>query len=496
MPEARQAGHDAAQRLAQTLYDLGIEALSGGRPASASHALDAALNLGSRIPKLRYNLALALSRSGQSDLAADVFSQAQSDGPRDREGDGFSLRNMYACEGLSLRDYQRAAEDWSAHHASARTSPNPRPVQSGSKPLRVGLLSGRFHRHAVGFLTLSALEQVQSNQTQLHFFSNSRESDDYTERFKNIAATWHDIAELDDDAAATLIAQENLDLLIDMGGHSAGGRPGVILQRPAPVQAKWVGGQHGATGFPTMDYFISDSVETLTTHEEFFHESVVRLPASYACYTPPPDAPEVNALPAFERGYITFGCFNNIAKITPATLGVWSTILSDVAGSKLLLKHAALDEAETRDRLRAEFAAYSVHTDQLTLMAPTDHGTHLKAYSEIDVSLDPFPWNGCVTTCESLWMGVPVLTLPGEAFCHRHSASFLTSAGLEDWIATDRDDYVERAHLAAKDLSKLSALRKGLRPHLAESPLCDSLKFGADLELLMRSIVRSDQAYV
>lgn len=151
VPEARQAGHDAAQLLAQTLYDLGVEAVGRGRPAWAAHALDAALNLGSRIPKLRYNLALALSRGGQSDLAADIFSRAQSEGPRDREGDSFALRNMYACEGLSLRDYQLAAEDWRGHHGSVRTSPETHPDQSDIKPLRVGLLSGRFHRHAVGF---------------------------------------------------------------------------------------------------------------------------------------------------------------------------------------------------------------------------------------------------------------------------------------------------------------------------------------------------------
>lgn len=198
-------------------------------------------------------------------------------------------------------------------------------------------------------------------------------------------------------------------------------------------------------------------------------------------------------LPWTKNGYITYGCFNNIAKLSDGTLSAWAKILSAVPDSRIVLKHFALGEPETRDRVAAQFLALGVSSSRIDLRAPSNHTSHLESYGDIDIALDSFPWSGCVTTCESLWMGVPVLTLPGLAFCHRHSASFLNAAGLNDWIAGNQEDYVSKAVSFAQNPNALIPLRLELRSRVAASPLCDAQQFAQDFESLLFAMV-SDKA--
>jgi protein O-GlcNAc transferase len=488
VPAARAAGEGAVQDLAKNLAEIGMECLESECPARAAQALSAADSLGYAAPYFLYNLALAYGRSGESAASVEAFRKAQTQGPRDAQADGYALRQLHALDHVTLSELRTAAEEWAALYApdcEVRTS-------SGMHtPLRIGLVSGRFQRHAVGFLTLGVLEALDSARFSLLMFDNGKHEDDYTNRFKAIASAWIRISELDDDAAADAVRAQKIDVLIDLGGHSDGGRMGLFARRPAPVQVKWAGGQHGTTGLKAMDYFISDAVETPTGDDEYFVETVIRMPDSYACYTPPPDAPGVNSLPAATRGVVTFGSFNNIAKIGPRTVAAWARILQALPDSCLVLKHSALSEAETRNRLEADFAAYGIVPSRLALRTPTGHTAHLAAYHDIDIALDPFPWSGCVTTCESLWMGVPVLTLPGIAFCHRHSASFLRCAGLDEWIAADEDDYVEKAIGYANQLESVAALRVSLRDRVRRSPLCDAPRFARRFDDTLISIVQA-----
>ncbi len=182
---------------------------------------------------------------------------------------------------------------------------------------------------------------------------------------------------------------------------------------------------------------------------------------------------------------ITFGSFNNIAKISDNTLDAWAKILKTIPDSRLVLKHFALSEERTCDRIKAVFPARAISSNRLDLRAPTEQAAHLRAYHDIDIALDPFPWSGCVTTCGALWMGVPVLTLPGVAFCHRHSASFLTTVGLTDWIAGDVDDYVAKVIDFASRCDELAGLRLSLRDRVKNSPLCDAPRFTRDFENML-----------
>ena len=489
VPSALDQGPESKAALSRALYQAGLEQLGTGFPAQAALALSDAAQLGDDTPGLDYNLALAYSRSGQAQLAHRCFESAQTGPVKDREGDGYHLRNAYALESLSLDEYYQMAGRWADRYVT-KIKPYHDETQSPEKrALRVGLLSARFCRHAVGYLTLAGLESMNPEKVKFFLFANDSPNDDYTERFKRLAAAWNDTKDLDNEAVATLIRSHQIDILIDMAGHSVGGRMAVMARKPAPILAKWAGGQHGTTGLSAIDYFITDPVETPADHAPHFFETPIRLPNTYACYTPPPDAPLVHTLPWTKNGYITFGCFNNIAKISDGTFSTWAKILSAVPNSRLVLKHFALRESETRDRIAAQLLAFGVPPDRVDFRLPTSHASHLEAYGDIDIALDSFPWSGCVTTCESLWMGVPVLTLPGIAFCHRHSASFLSAVGLNDWIAENRDDYVSKAIAIARNPKTLVPLRLDLRARVAASPLCDAKQFARDFENLLFAMV-------
>jgi predicted O-linked N-acetylglucosamine transferase (SPINDLY family) len=236
-----------------------------------------------------------------------------------------------------------------------------------------------------------------------------------------------------------------------------------------------------------MDWIICDQREIPPELEKFYTERPLHLPDGYVCYAPPPDAPDVAPLPALKNGHVTFGCFNNLSKITPVTVATWARVLHRLPTARLILKAPQLDEPENRQDIRERFAAHEIGDDRLQLRGASPHRSLLVEYGDIDIVLDPMPYNGGLTTCEALWMGVPTITLPGEIFASRHSLSHLTNVGLVDWVARDVDDYLMLAEHKAADLDSLSCMRAGLREQVKRSPLCDARRFGVNLGIALRS---------
>jgi len=230
-----------------------------------------------------------------------------------------------------------------------------------------------------------------------------------------------------------------------------------------------------------MDWFISDRWETPDGFEPFYSERLLRLPDGYVCYSAPPDAPDVSPLPAAERGHVTFGCFNNLAKITPPTVAAWAEVLRRVPAARLVLKTHQFTDPLTAASMQEAFVAHGIAPGRVETRGSSSHRSQLAQHADIDIVLDPFPYSGGLTTCEALWMGVPVVTVPGETFASRHSASHLTNVGLGDWVAADVAGYVEIAVARAADLPALARLRAGLRPRMRASPLCDARHFAAHL---------------
>jgi predicted O-linked N-acetylglucosamine transferase (SPINDLY family) len=238
-----------------------------------------------------------------------------------------------------------------------------------------------------------------------------------------------------------------------------------------------------------MDYLIADHHLIPEESERYYCEKVLRMPDGYVCYEPTESASPVGSLPLSENGFVTFGSFNNLSKLNSSVISIWAKILLRLPESRLILKYRGLGDESVRRRFHDEFAASGVDPQRIELHPPSSYADYLSTYHRVDLALDPFPFNGGATTCEALWMGVPVITCPGETFASRHSLSHLTNVGLAETIAKDLDQYVELAVALASDPLRLSETRLSLRDRMAESPLCNGKRFAENLLTMLRGVV-------
>jgi predicted O-linked N-acetylglucosamine transferase (SPINDLY family) len=279
---------------------------------------------------------------------------------------------------------------------------------------------------------------------------------------------------MDDDQLGRAISDDGIDILVDLNGHTSGNRLMVFARRAAPVQASFIG-YPDTTGVKEMDYRISDAIADPPGAESFCTESLVCLPGCFLCYRPPDNAPAVEPLPCARNGFTTFGSFNNLAKVNQEVIAVWAELLRKLQDSRLVIKNPSLTDQSTRERYQALFENLGISQDRLDLIGfiPDDAG-HLRAYGRIDIALDTFPYNGTTTTCEALWMGVPVVSLRGQRHSARVGASLITAAGFSEWIADTSEDYVNIAQTLAQDCNHLVELRSTMREHLGQSQLCSA----------------------
>jgi predicted O-linked N-acetylglucosamine transferase (SPINDLY family) len=364
----------------------------------------------------------------------------------------------------------------------------PLPVaQDQARRLRVGYVSVDFKRHPVGFLLEPVMAHHDHAAFELVCYSNTPDPDSLTERFKSLADEWRDIRGKSDEEVADLVRADRIDILVDLNGHTSGNRLLVFARKPAPIQASWLG-YFDTTGVEAIDYLIADDYSVPRDGSQQFAEEVLRLPHSRFCYTGPPVAPAVAPPPVLERGYLTFGSFNALAKLNEGVIALWARVLRDVPGSRLVLKRKFFEDSATRERFTTLFAEQGVEASRLELRTGSNHEAMLKEYGDLDIALDPFPYTGGMTTLEALWMGVPVVTLAGESLLGRQSGSFLTAIGLERLIAQTEDEYLAIVKTLAQDLPSLSALRAKLRPTMEASPLCDPVTFTRNLESAYRQM--------
>jgi protein O-GlcNAc transferase len=358
-----------------------------------------------------------------------------------------------------------------------------------SRRLRVGYVSGDFRQHAGGYFLASVLESHDKSRFEVFGYCNNAKVDDWTRRLRGAADHWREIAGLSDAAAAQLVRADGIDILIDLSGHTAKNRLPLFALRPAPVQASWLG-YFGSTGLKAMDYLLMDGFAVPSGEELLYPEAIVRLPHGRFCYAPPDYAPEPVDPPSLKRSHVTFGSFNHVAKIGDGVVRLWADILTANPSSRLILKWKTFDEADVRARLSAAFSARGVDADRLELRGFSPHRVMLEQYGEIDIALDPFPFGGGLTSCEALWMGVPVLTWPGDRPASRQTAAFLDSVDLRECHATSSSDYVARATALASNPQLLAKLRHTLRARMAASSLCDGPRFARALEAAFQGMWR------
>jgi predicted O-linked N-acetylglucosamine transferase (SPINDLY family) len=372
-----------------------------------------------------------------------------------------------------------------------RLPPAARPAGDDAtrRPLRVGYLSPDLRTHAVAHFIEPVLAHHDRAAVESFCYHDSPIVDAVSRRLQSLAAHWTHAFGMSDDALAQRIQQDGIDILVDLAGHMGNERLLLLARKPASVQATWIG-YPNTTGLTSIDFRITDALADPPGMTESLHtEQLVRLPECFSCYQPPADTPPVASLPALRNGFVTFGSFNNIAKMTPQVVQVWARILQRVPQARLTLKTKVLRSPSMQTLVRGAFAAHGVAGERLTLLGnDASVREHFDRCNAIDVALDPFPYNGTTTTLDALWMGVPVVSLAGRSHVGRVGVSQLSNLGLSELIARDEDDYVEIAARLAGDLPRLAALRSGLRERLRASPLMDAPRFTRHLEAAYRSM--------
>ena len=360
-----------------------------------------------------------------------------------------------------------------------------------ARRLRIGYVSPDFYRHSVAYFLEPVLEAHDRGAVEVFCYANVRNPDAVTARLRSRADHWRDVRGMNDGDLAAAIRADGIDILIDLAGHTVGTRLPVFARRPAPIQVGWIG-YPATTGLSEIDWHITDEwTDPPGLTEAQYCERQLRLPGGFNVYRPPEQAPDIGALPALGNGHVTFGSFNFAAKLNAATFERWAALLQRVPRSRLLIKHRGLAVSRIRDSVRERFRRYDIDPARLDLLAfvPDPQG-HLALYNQVDIALDSFPYNGTTTTCEALWMGVPVVTQAGNSHMSRVGVSLLSRAGLQKWIAGDGGTYLEIAARMASDLSTLATVRAGLRDRVARSPLCDAQAHTRQLEGELRRLWR------
>jgi protein O-GlcNAc transferase len=364
------------------------------------------------------------------------------------------------------------------------------PTNDAAAPtvLKVGLVSGDLRSHPVGFFIENVAAQLAHHGIQLIGFPTRANFDEVTIRLKKHLAGWHPITGMTAAAAAQVVRNNAVHVLLDLSGHTHNDLS-LFGWRPAPVQASWLG-YWASTGVSQIDYLITDEVGVSDDSPEQFTEKPWRLPHTRLCFTEPGprEAFPVSPLPALERGHLTLCCFQNLNKINDRVLGVWSAIFRNLPDARLLLQSPQSGDALSVDLLRRRLSEAGIGLDRITIAPPAERNKYLKTYSEVDFALDTFPFPGGTTTCEALWMGVPTLTLRGATMLERQGAGMMICAGLADWVASDEEDYVRRAIALASDHQALSHLRQSLRDRVVASPLFDAPRFAQHLAEALRGI--------
>ncbi|ANA39750.1 MULTISPECIES: tetratricopeptide repeat protein [Geobacter] len=478
---------------AKAYNNLGYILATQGRLDESADCFNRAIAIEPGFAAAYHNLGTTLRHQGRVDETLAAFRTAHAINPHDPVFHSDLLMMLHYSD-MDDEALFREHVRWGEQHAPAAASVPARQCdRDPGRKLRIGYVSGDLGKHPVGYFLLPLLESHDRSQFEICCYSErgQRQEDDVTARIRGHADLWRRTMGLGDAALAEMIRADGIDILVDLAGHTAHNRLKVFALKPAPAQVTWLG-YPNTTGLRAMDYRITDAVADPPGSADALHtEQLIRLEQSFLCYTPPAGAPPVGEAPCLTGAGVTFGSFNNLAKVSPQVIDAWSAILGRVPGSRLMLKFKGFADETCRRRVSDAFGARGVSPDRLELVSFVENfNDHLALYNRLDLALDTFPYNGTATTCDALWMGVPVLTCCGTRHVARVGASILTCLGLPELITHSPEEYIAAAAALAADPARLAALRRDMRPRLAGSPLCDSAGFARRMETALRDIWR------
>jgi len=477
---ALQPGHVLAHN------SLGIAMEANGNPDSAAIYFEHAIRIGPSRPEAFNNLAMIRLEQGRAPEAVELFRRSLALNTRQPHVFSNYLLGLNYLADLPAATILTEHKNWASWFADplppvGRTHrPNPESV------LHIGYVSADFRSHPVAAYISAVLAAHDRKAVRVTCYSSVGIPDASTERIKKLADNWREITQLPDQEEAELIRRERVDVLVDLNGHSSRHRLGVFARRPSPVQVTHFG-YPNTTGIAAMGYRLTDAFADPPGAESHYVEKLVRLPDFAWCWLPPENAPPVGPLPADAAGHITFGSLNNSAKLTESAIALWARVLSEVPDSRLLILGSKSKAAQ--ERIVGLFAQRSVG-DRVEALPRMPNAEYYAAYNRIDLALDPFPYNGGVTTCDALWMGAPVLTLTGSTYAGRQGADILNAIGLPEFAANSADEFVEMAKRVAADRDRLREVRAVLRERLRASPICDAVRITRNLEAAYRVMAK------
>lgn len=508
VPEARfnlgfvlaEAGHHAAaagcfqQALilrpdyGEALNEIGRLCLNSSRLEDAAGYFERAVRLLPDQSQVHFNLGAAISHTDVG-RAVECFRHALALKP-----DYLNARSalLVAINYLSeydaaaiYREHQVFAVEHEKHATTGKVSSG-HTINSREK-MRIGYVSADLRAHPVGSFMEPVLSHHDRERFEVFVFHNHPVEDAVSKRLQAHVDHWHNIAGMTDDQARALIMGKSIDILTDLSGHTFRNRLMLFAKRSAPVQATWLGGP-ATTGLTSMDYFITDEIADPLDQKDYFSEALAYLPGGFSCFKPSDDAPDVAALPQKKRGFVTFGSLNSLNKINRNVMDLWAALLRKTPDARLLIFRNSLN-GKVRSELRQAFVSRGVHPDSLDMRGEEiEKQSYLNIYNEIDVLLDTFPWSGHTTACESLWMGVPVVTLRSDRHAGRTVASVLHQVGLSQLVADSAREYLATSSHLAGDPDTLDSLRRSLRATMQASTLCNSASFTRNLESLFQDM--------
>ena len=457
---------------------------NAGRLSEAIKCLSSALRIDPENHQAYNNLGNAYKEIGQIDDAMDCYRRALEIRPDYADANSNMLFTMNYASGIDQQTIFLESQKWWQRNEIPVLKLNyTHACSCTDKPLKIGYVSPDFRQHAVSNFIIPLLEAHDRNKADVYCYADVNCPDTITERIRNLADHWRPITGMSDNAVAEMIRNDGISILVDLAGHTAGNRLQVFARKPAPLQISWLG-YPNTTGLVQMDYRLTDEIaDPVGTADALHSEKLLRLPNGFLCYSPSEASPEIRSNNSGNRNEVTFGCFNNLTKLTPQVISVWAKILLAVPQSRLILKNRQLSDKPIRDHFLELFTRQGICADRIQIKGPTPmFYEHLDLYNQVDIGLDPFPYNGTTSTCEALWMGVPVITLGGDRHASRVGTSILTRIGFGELSAADAEEYIANAIALASDRHRLDKLKSDIGTSFRSSPVCDKHSFARDIE--------------
>ena len=470
-------------------YNLGVVLGETGRREEAIAEYRAAIELNPDFAPAHFNLAVALGETAPIEQVLHEFREVLRIDPNNRVAFDNVLHLQHYLPETRAKALFEEHREWARRFEQPVLAQATPPAVNHFDPdrrLRIGYVSRDFRTHSVSFFFEPVLQSHDRMNFEVFCYADEIASDATTQRLRGLADVWRDVTRLSDEQLADQVRADQIDVLIDLAGHTEGNRLMTFARRAAPVQMTWLG-YPNTTGMSAIDYRITDAhADPHGTADALATEKLLRLPSGW-CYRPPTDAPPTEAI---GDGSVTFGCFNALAKINRPLVAMWSAVLKEVGESRMLLKSRGLDRAEVAARIYDLFEEQGIEPRRIELLgASPSLREHLATYGRIDVALDTFPYHGTTTTCEALWMGVPVVTLAGHTHASRVGVSLLNSAGLGDLVAHNRSEFVSVAARAAGE-GRDDNQRVALRGRLSHSGLTDAAVMVRELERALRAVIK------